>query len=46
MVKLLVAQLAPSAICIVSPELGVAGKVTVNDPPDVFAIILSPFMAV
>ena len=39
MVKLLVAQSAPSAILTISPVVGVAGRLIVKDPPEVSAII-------
>jgi hypothetical protein len=45
-IKLLVAKLPPSVIITYSPVTGVAGNVTVKDPPDVSAISLSPSTAV
>ena len=45
-VKLLVDQLAPSTIVTMFPTAGVAGRLTVNEPAEVSAIIADPAVAV
>ena len=45
-VRGLVSQSPPSAILMASPAAGVEGKVKVQEPPEVFAIIWLPALAV